>query len=276
MGNLNRKRLEEFGDLNGVPQLYNYYLRIYLVVFYKLIGYHKLWIPALKKLLARTHKKTILEYGSGSGDALLLLSQELQEESQEFHFLLSDITPLPEFTQKINSQNLPHIRYIESSVNATQPGQWGDLPGVFINSFHHFNPEQAQNILKTAILNKGEILILEYTRNTLLAMILMFFGQPVILLSLPFVVRLKDLPLMVLFTYLIPLFPLMFLWDGLVSCWRTYSPKEIENLVKNVDDSHSVQVKSYAKGSLLYPAGATAIWLSYENESPTMTSSGNS
>ena len=37
-----------------------------------------------------------------------------------------------------------------------------------------------------------------------------------------------------LFTYLIPVVPLVALWDGFASCMRTYSPRELEALVADM------------------------------------------
>ncbi len=38
-----------------------------------------------------------------------------------------------------------------------------------------------------------------------------------------------------LFTYVIPLIPLLVLWDGMVSCLRVYSPDELRELVNGLD-----------------------------------------
>jgi hypothetical protein len=37
-----------------------------------------------------------------------------------------------------------------------------------------------------------------------------------------------------LFTYFVPLVPLMVLWDGVVSCLRTYDVRELRALVESV------------------------------------------
>ena len=44
-------------------------------------------------------------------------------------------------------------------------------------------------------------------------------------------------PSWLLFTYVIPLIPLLVLWDGLVSCLRVYSPAELEELLDGVTGS---------------------------------------
>ena len=36
-------------------------------------------------------------------------------------------------------------------------------------------------------------------------------------------------------TYLLPILPLLCLWDGIVSCLRTYSPRELRQLVRDLE-----------------------------------------
>jgi hypothetical protein len=43
----------------------------------------------------------------------------------------------------------------------------------------------------------------------------------------------------IIFTYLIPVVPLFVWWDGIISSLRTYSIKEMEDLVKSVENNDS-------------------------------------
>jgi len=88
---------------------------------------------------------------------------------------------------------------------------------------------------------------------------MMLCGALGIFLTLPFVVRLRDLPVMALFTYILPLFPLMMLWDGVVSCLHEYSVDKLEKL--NNDHQFGFKISYETKRSILYPAGVTAITL---------------
>jgi hypothetical protein len=45
----------------------------------------------------------------------------------------------------------------------------------------------------------------------------------------------------IIFTYLIPIVPLFVWWDGIVSSLRTYSVKEMEELVKSVENNESFE-----------------------------------
>jgi hypothetical protein len=65
---------------------------------------------------------------------------------------------------------------------------------------------------------------------------------------------------MLLFTYLIPLFPLMFFWDGVASCARAYTAKDIEQISSDLGADMNIDI--YVKRNLFYPAGVTAISIS--------------
>ncbi|MEM9647276.1 MAG: hypothetical protein AAF969_02275, partial [Bacteroidota bacterium] len=63
----------------------------------------------------------------------------------------------------------------------------------------------------------------------------------------------------IIFTYLIPIVPLFVLWDGVVSSLRTYSVKEMQDLVANLDKSESydweIQRIKSGPGVILYLLG---------------------
>lgn len=62
---------------------------------------------------------------------------------------------------------------------------------------------------------------------------------PNVLLLTPFIraFNWKGLP----FIYLLPLFPLYVLWDGIASILRMYSKKELESLVGNLENKDNFE-----------------------------------
>lgn len=249
-------RLFEFGDLPWVPSLYHIYLRKYLIIFYKIFGYYKLWVPGLQAFIQQTNSDCYMEYCSGSGEALQLIHQHLDKNTeQQPKFLLSDIQPHPEFVAAVNSSENSDFHYIEQPINAVEHYADYNVPKLFINSFHHFASEQARKILLNNLNNNNEVIIFEYVRNTPLGYLSMLIGPVVVFFTLPFVVKLKDLPLAALFTYIIPLSLLMIFWDGLVSCKHEYSEKKLRELVSDVDVP--VKVSNKISRNLFYPMGVS-------------------
>jgi len=264
-------RLFEFGDLDGVSDYYHIYLRRYLGFFYKLFGYYKLWVPGFSEFIKEVHSTKIMECCSGSGETLELIRSQLNgKEFEKVEFLLSDIQPHPEFVKNINQSADTSLRYIEQSVDVTEMKEEFNYPKIFINSFHHFSEDQVENIFKVNFEQGNEIIIMEYVRNSLMGYLSMLMGPVIVFLTLPFVVKLKHLPIMAIFTYLIPLFPLMMLWDGCVSCLHEYSERKLTKLVKELG-YNNVQIKSSIKRNLLYPAGVSVISFTF---SPLESSEG--
>ena len=96
------------------------------------------------------------------------------------------------------------------------------------SAFHHFRPNAAQAILKDAFAHRRAICVFESGSGTPLGMAAML-GVPLAVLALMPLAR----PLRwahLLFTYLVPLLPLLMLWDGMVSMLRIYSPDQMRQL----------------------------------------------
>jgi hypothetical protein len=233
-------------------------MRRYLVFYYRLFRYFRLWIPALAGFIEKTGSRSYLECCAGSGQVMELLVSGLPKRLvRDREFILSDLNPLPEFVEQVNASTDSSIRYTEIPVDATRiPGDL-DYPRIFINSFHHFPPETAGEIIKSGMQAGQGLIILEYVRHSLLGYVSMLAGSLTILLTLPFVVKPRDLPLMAVLTYLLPLFPLMFLWDGVVSCLRVYRPKDLSAMI--AEENIPADITSSTKRSLLYPAGVLAV-----------------
>ena len=255
-------RFVEFGDLSIVPDLYHVYLRRYLVFFYKVFGYYKLWVPAFSDFIANINSKKLMECCSGAGDPLVLIDSQLNKQRfADVSFLLSDIQPHSEFVDKFNKSDDARFRYIEQSIDVTKTKEEFNYPKIFINSFHHLSPVQVEGVLKENFDARNEIIIMEYVRNSFLGYLSMFVGPLVVLLTLPFIVRLKHLPVMVLFTYIIPLFPLMMLWDGVVSCKHEYSVGRLKKIIELA--GLKFKINRTVKRSLMYPAGVSVITFTF-------------
>ena len=74
----------------------------------------------------------------------------------------------------------------------------------------------------------------EATRRNAPAILVTLLSPLAVLLATPLIrpFRLSRL----LLTYLVPLIPLVVLWDGIVSCLRTYTPAELRALAPALDD----------------------------------------
>lgn len=231
---MKRIHLFEFGDQAWFPV----FLRNYLTDFLQFLSNKsKLYQPIvpllLQKLKAGNHK-TILDLASGGGGALLWLNQELKKEIPTLNIVLTDYYPnLTAFerTRKLAD----NFEYIPTAVDAKKvPAHLQGFRTQFL-SFHHFRPEDAQQILQNAVDVKASIGIFEGQDRSLASILAMLFSPITVLLVTPFIRPFSWGRL--LFTYLLPVVPLCVLWDGVVSSFRTYSVEEMEDLVAQLQNT---------------------------------------
>jgi hypothetical protein len=135
-----------------------------------------------------------------------------------------------------------------------------DLEGfrTLFTSLHHFRPEQARALLADAAAGGVGIGAFEYTERRWLV-----WGPSILLIPLfvwvatPFMRPFSWRRL--LWTYLAPVVPLVAMWDGFVSCLRTYSVEELGALVESLDDGRMRwrvgRVRSFGLSRVTYVLG---------------------
>jgi hypothetical protein len=143
----------------------------------------------------------------------------------------------------------PHLSCVNFPVDAARvPESLRGFRTIF-SSFHHFPDTVARNVLEDAVRCGDGFAMAEVTSRTpraLATMLLMpIFDWILTPRMRPF--RWSRL----LFTYLLPLIPLVVLWDGIVSCLRTRTPEELLILTSSFPQFN--WTAGYAQGGWLAP-----------------------
>jgi hypothetical protein len=114
-------------------------------------------------------------------------------------------------------------------------------------SFHHFSPEEARAILQNAA-DAGEgIGIFEITRRAWSTIFLIIAWVLLLFVCTPWIRPFRWSRL--LWTYLVPIIPVVLLFDGVVSCLRTYRPQELREMVATLTGSeHEWETGELATG----------------------------
>ena len=189
-------------------------------------------VPLLAKALERTGARHILDLCSGGAGPWLALQPVLADMGVPVTVCLSDKYPNLEAFQRSSRMSNGAITYHPQPVDATRVP--AELPAfrTMFTAFHHFTPSQGRAILKDAVQQRQGIGIFEATERSILALLLTLLA-PVHLLALtPFVRPFRWSRL--LWTYLLPVLPLIVLFDGLVSCLRTYSVQDLRDLIADL------------------------------------------
>ena len=188
--------------------------------------------PLLLSVLDSIGSKSIIDLCSGGGGPWLDLSRQFPPDTQVFRILLTDRYPNLKAFNNVRLASENHVIFYPDSVDAMEvPSELRGFRTMF-TSFHHFPPEQAQAILQNAVDARQAIGIFEITRRSPSGIALMF---PWAFMPFVFTPLIRPFRWSRLFwTYLVPIIPLVLLFDGVVSCLRTYRTQELREMVKKL------------------------------------------
>ena len=191
--------------------------------------------PLLLSVLDSIGSKSIIDLCSGGGGPWLDLSRQFPPDTQVFRILLTDRYPNLKAFNNVRLASENHVIFYPDSVDAMKvPSELRGFRTMF-TSFHHFPPEQAHAILQNAVDARQGIGIFEITRRSPSGIALMF---PWAFMPFVFTPLIRPFRWSRLFwTYLVPIIPLVLLFDGVVSCLRTYRTQELREMVKKLTGS---------------------------------------
>jgi hypothetical protein len=148
---------------------------------------------------------------------------------------LTDRFPNLEAFARAHATSNGKLEYRRDSIDATDvPSELTGFRTLF-SSFHHFTPEQARAALGDAVRQRQGIAVFEGTHRSTLAILSMLLVPLLVLVCTPFTRPFRWSRL--LLTYGVPVIPFLALFDGVVSCLRTYSPSELKTLLRDLPDS---------------------------------------
>jgi len=196
--------------------------------------------PLLQSVLDSTRSRTnvggsIVDMCSGGGGPWLDLSRKLRGDPPGLHIWLTDKYPNLGALQNVRADSENHITFYPGSVDAMKvPAELRGVRTMF-TSFHHFSPEEARAILQDAVDASESIGIFEITRRAPSTIGLMLAWVLMLFVCTPWIRPFRWSRL--LWTYLVPIIPLVLLFDGVVSCLRTYRPRELREIVEKLADN---------------------------------------
>jgi hypothetical protein len=238
---MKRIHLFEFEDQPWLPASIRTAMTNLIVVFHKMTGTHEVIERLLLKVREGHNFSRIVDIGSGSGGAMPEVLRRINEKEgkEKVDLLLTDLHPNPDFVKKINNKNIPYLKYQKEPLDATRLESAPEGLKTMVNSFHHLPPEKARSVLRSARESRQPLLIYEMAENkvpTLLWWLLLPLSLIILIvmsLFMTFAVR----PMrwqQLLFTYLIPIIPIFYAWDGQVSMIRMYTFNDFEELLEGI------------------------------------------
>jgi hypothetical protein len=186
--------------------------------------------PLLQTVLQSTSTASIIDMCSGGGGPWLDLSGRLQKIAPtSLQILLTDKYPNLAAFQSASAVSQNHITFHSAPVDAMRvPPELRGFRTMF-TSFHHFQPAEARAVLQNAVDARQGIGIFEVTRRAPATIALMLVWALLPFLFTPWIRPFRWSRL--LFTYLLPIIPFVLLFDGVVSCLRSYRPQELQEII---------------------------------------------
>lgn len=190
-------------------------------------------ISPLATLLIASRQNQILDLCSGGGGGLLSIFLAVEKAvGHSLSAVLTDKFPNHDAAQK----KFPRVSYSERSVDATEVHE--DLAGVrtLFTSIHHFSPAAVRKIAVDAVRSGVPLAVFDATQRQWNV----FFRIPLVAagvwLATPFLRPFRFSRFF--WTYGIPLIPLLVLFDGSMSCLRSYRAEELLEIVQPTADSN--------------------------------------
>jgi hypothetical protein len=188
-------------------------------------------VMLLQDALRSTGSHFVVDLCSGAGGPWLGLHRKLQENAWALQICLTDKYPNLHAFDSVSRASDDFTLYPESVDATAVPSEIKGFRTMF-TSFHHFPRKEALAILQSSIDAGQSIGIFEITRRSLLTIALMYLWALTPFLFTPFIRPFRWSGLF--WTYVVPVIPFVLLFDGVVSCLRTYRPSELWEMTEEL------------------------------------------
>lgn len=236
---MKRIQLFEFEDLPWFPNLIRKCMTRLIVVMHRLLGTRDHLLALLRKVLPESGQNQIIDLCSGSGGPMLYAFEHLRKEPgfEGLTLTMTDLYPNEEFAKEVNDRADPRLSFQKEPLDATQVGDKMKGLRTMVSSFHHMPPLLARRILLDAEKSRQPILIFEISDNSV-PVWANFIAIPINFIMCLFVTPLVR-PMtwqQLVFTYPLPIIPIAFAWDGAISNARTYTLKDMDELLDGLGE----------------------------------------
>jgi hypothetical protein len=258
-------RFFEFHDQKWFPKSLRDGVTDALQFILSLCGIYRPIVPLLNKAVEATGAARIVDICSGGGGPWLWLYRLLRvSNGRTIEVCLTDKYPNIAAFENARRKTSGRITFYRGFVDAASlPRELSGFRTLF-TSFHHFTPDEAVAILQNAADDGQGIGVFEAAKRDPLTILLTALMPLAGILTAPFARPFRISRLF--WTYVIPMIPFVLFFDGVVSCLRAYSQKELSLLAEQVKAENYVWQVGERSGGLApitflvgYPKLANAI-----------------
>jgi len=228
-----RVHLFELEDQEWLPRRIRDLATDYLCFLEAKLKMHRLVVPVLAEALRESGSERIIDLCSGGSGPILPVLLDLADEGLTIRATLTDLFPNLDTFYRVREASAGAVDFVSEPIDARSVPP--TLVGfrTFYNSYHHFKPHEARGILEDAVAANQPVGVFELTERSYRMIASMSLVPLMVLLATPFIRPMRWERL--LWTYLVPLVPLVSFWDGLVSQLRSYTVEELRGIAHRVD-----------------------------------------
>jgi hypothetical protein len=263
---MQRIHLVELEDLPWMPAVLTDAARDLLDLFFARLRFYGGVIPRLVDLVRASGVKRVMDLGSGGGGGVLAATRALREAGlTDVAVTLTDRYPNASARERIRAQGDPLLDYASEPVDALSTHAGEPAIRTMFGALHHFRPDDVRRLVGAAVADGVPIAVFDSRAalrrlpvglaplaalpNMLILGLVTWFLTPLVR---PF--RLERW----LLTYVLPLIPLLFAWDGTMSALRSYTADEVLQLAKSVPGADRYVWAAGEHGSAVYLTGRPA------------------
>lgn len=237
-----RVQLFEFTDLPGLPGALRRWLGDYLRGILTATRLFSPAAPRIAALLRASGGDRVIDLCSGAGGPWPALAGDVSASlGRPVRVVLTDLHP--------ERATWAHLRLVSGGTVEGFPGPVaadGVPPGLegtrtVFDGLHHLPPAAARAVLADAARRGVPFLSAEAVERSALGLLAVLLSPLLVWAVTPLLRPVS--PGRLLFTYLVPLVPLMVLWDGVVSVLRCYRPAELAALAEGLSPGYAWTVE---------------------------------
>ena len=253
---MRRIHLFELEDQSWFPKSIRDAGTDFMRVFAEVVKPYRAVVPRLRRAISRSGSQEILDLCSGGSGPVIFIRQELAADGVAVPATLTDKYPNRAAFEYARHRSGGGVDFIDTSVDVTAvPPNLSGFRTLF-GGLHHFRPDVAAHILQDAVDQRRPIGAFEITQRSLPSLLATIMLPLPMWLITPFIRPFRWSR--IFWTYLIPIVPAFVTWDAFVSCLRTYSVRELQELVDGLRGNNycwEIGVESTHRGRVHFLIG---------------------
>jgi hypothetical protein len=182
-------------------------------------GYYDWAVDCIVRQAALVQADRVVELGAGTAPLTRRLAAD--PRAKGLKLVVCDLAPDLVLYDALARQYPGQVEVLREPVDFSQPREWP--PGTLLvlsATLHHVPAAQRLAVLEALVGPGNTVLVLEPLRRTVLSALFVWLSLVPALLAPLVQWRRPGRWRRLVWCWLVPVAPLLFVWDGLVSCWR--------------------------------------------------------